>query len=72
MMTEEDEDESPHMDTDKTDEEVQHTGPAFDNNLDNDVADIAIEEDDHVFMSFCPCFEHGVRTSRKCLPRTQS
>jgi hypothetical protein len=26
-MAEEDEDESPHMDTDETDEEVQDTGP---------------------------------------------
>jgi hypothetical protein len=25
-----DEDESPHMDTDETDEEAQDTGPAFD------------------------------------------
>jgi predicted aspartyl protease len=28
VMAEEDEDESPHMDTDKTDEEAQDTGPA--------------------------------------------
>jgi hypothetical protein len=49
-MTEEDEDESPHMDMDETDEEAQDASPAFDDNLDSDVADIAIEEDDHVFM----------------------
>jgi hypothetical protein len=32
-MTEEDEDESPHVDTDKTDEEVQDASPAFDDDL---------------------------------------
>jgi hypothetical protein len=68
-MVEEDEDESPHMDTDETDEEAQDIGPAFDDDLDSDVVDVIIEEDDRVFMtmvsqssSFCPCFEHGVRT----------
>jgi hypothetical protein len=45
-MAEEDEDESPHMDTDETDEEVQDTGPAFDDNLDSEVDDFTIE----VFM----------------------
>jgi hypothetical protein len=50
-MAEEDEDESPHMDTDETDEEVQDTGPAFDNDLDSEVDDFTIEEDDHVFMA---------------------
>jgi hypothetical protein len=45
-MTEEDEDESPHVDMDKTDEEAQDASPAFDDNLDSDVVDIAIEEDD--------------------------
>jgi hypothetical protein len=49
-MVEEDEDESPHMDTDETDEEAQDTGPAFDNNLDSDVVNVTIEEDDRVFM----------------------
>jgi hypothetical protein len=38
------------MDTDKTDEEVQDAGPAFDDDLDSDVIDITIEEDDHIFM----------------------
>jgi hypothetical protein len=45
------EDESPHMDTDETDEEVQDTGPALDDNLDNEVDDFIIEEDDRVFMA---------------------
>jgi hypothetical protein len=48
-MVEEDEDESPHMDTDETDEEAQDTGPAFDDNLDSDIVNIIIEEDDRVF-----------------------
>jgi hypothetical protein len=50
-MTEEDEDESPHMDTDKTDEEAQDTGPALDDDLDSDVVNITVEEDDRVFMT---------------------
>jgi hypothetical protein len=50
MMAEEDKDESPHMDTDKTDEEVQDTGPAFDDDLDSEVDDFTIEEDDCLFM----------------------
>jgi hypothetical protein len=49
-MAEEDEDESPHMNTDKTDEEAQDTGLAFDDDLDSDVVDFTIEEDDRVFM----------------------
>jgi hypothetical protein len=32
-MVEEDEDKSPHMDTDETDEEAQDIGPAFDDDL---------------------------------------
>jgi hypothetical protein len=51
MMTEEDEDESPKMNTDETDEEAQDTGPAFDNNLDIEVNDFTIEEDDCVFIA---------------------
>jgi hypothetical protein len=51
MMAEEDEDESPHMDTDETDEEVWDTGPAFDDDLDSEVDDFTIEEDDHIFMA---------------------
>jgi hypothetical protein len=51
MMAEEDEDESPHMDMDETDEEVQDIGPAFDDDLDSEVDDFTIEEDDRVFMA---------------------
>jgi hypothetical protein len=51
MMTEEDEDESPHVNTDETDEEVQDTGPAFDDDLESEVIDFTIEEDDCVFMA---------------------
>jgi hypothetical protein len=50
-MTEEDEDESPHMDTDKTDEEVQDASLAFDDDLDSEVVDFTIEEDDRVFTA---------------------
>jgi hypothetical protein len=50
-MAEEDEDESPHMDTDETDEEVQDTGPALDDDLDSEVDDFTIKEDDRVFMA---------------------
>jgi hypothetical protein len=50
-MAEEDEDESPHMDTDETDEEAQDTGLAFDDNLDSDIVNVIIEEDDRVFMT---------------------
>jgi hypothetical protein len=49
-MVEEDEDVSPHVNTDETDEEAQDTCPAFDNNLDSEVDDFTIEEDDCVFM----------------------
>jgi hypothetical protein len=50
-MAEDDEDESPHMDMDKTDEEVQDTGPALDDDLDSEVDDSTIEEDDRIFMA---------------------
>jgi hypothetical protein len=50
-MVEEDEDESPHVNTDEIDEEAQDTGPAFDDNLDSEVDDFTIEEDDRVFMA---------------------
>jgi hypothetical protein len=50
-MAEEDEDESPHMDTDETDEEAQDTGPGFDDDLDGEVDDFTIKEDDRVFMA---------------------
>jgi hypothetical protein len=51
MMVEEDEDESPHVNADETDEEVQDTSPAFDDNLDSDNDNITIEEDDCIFMT---------------------
>jgi hypothetical protein len=51
MMVEEDEDESPHVNMDETDEEAQDTCPAFDNDLDSEVNDFTIEEDDCVFMA---------------------
>jgi hypothetical protein len=50
-MVEEDKDESPHVNTDETDEEVQDTGLAFDDDLDSEVDDFTIEEDDRVFMA---------------------
>jgi hypothetical protein len=50
-MAEEDEDESPHMDTDETDEEVQDTGLVLDDDLNSEVDDFTIEEDDRVFMA---------------------
>jgi hypothetical protein len=50
-MVEENEDESPHMDTDETDEEAQDIGPAFDDDLNSDIINVIIEEDDHVFMT---------------------
>jgi hypothetical protein len=50
-MTAEDEDESPHVNTEETDEEAQDLGPAFDNNLDSEVDDFTIKEDDRIFMA---------------------
>jgi hypothetical protein len=49
-MTEEDENESPHVNTDETDQEVQDTCLALDDDLDSEVNDFTIEEDDRVFM----------------------
>jgi hypothetical protein len=49
-MTEEDEDESPQVNMNETDEEVQDTGLAFDDDLDSEVDDFIIEEDDCIFM----------------------
>jgi hypothetical protein len=49
-MAEEDEDESPHVNTEETDEEVQDACLAFDDDLDSEVNDFTIEEDDHIFM----------------------
>jgi hypothetical protein len=50
-MVEEDKDESPHMNTDRTHEEAQDASLAFDDDLDSEVLDVAIEEDDRVFMT---------------------
>jgi hypothetical protein len=50
-MTAEDEDESPHVNTEETDEEAQDLGLAFDNDLDSEVNNFTIKEDDHVFMA---------------------
>jgi hypothetical protein len=65
MIVEEDEDESPHMNVDETDEEAQDIGPAFDDNLDSDVNDITIEEGDCVFMMMVHLVDphHFVRAS---------
>jgi hypothetical protein len=52
MMVEEvDEDESPHMNMNETDEGAQDTSPAFDDDLDGEVDDFTIEEGDCVFMA---------------------
>jgi hypothetical protein len=63
-MVEEDEDESPHVNTDETDEEVQDTCPAFDDDLDSEVNDFTIEEDDRIFMMMVHQVDphHFVRT----------
>jgi hypothetical protein len=50
IVEEVDEDESPYMNTDETDEGAQNTCPAFDNDLDSEVDNFTIEEDDHGFM----------------------
>jgi hypothetical protein len=57
-MTAEDEDESPHVNTEETDEEAQDLCPAFDD-------DFAIEEDDCVFMTMVHQVDphHFVRAS---------
>jgi hypothetical protein len=49
MMVEEDKNESPHVNTDETDEEAQDTCLAIDNDLD-EVNNFTIEEGDHIFM----------------------
>jgi hypothetical protein len=65
MMVEEDEDESPHVNADETDEEAQDTCLALDDNLDSDVDDITIEEGDRVFMTMVHPVDphHFVRAS---------
>jgi hypothetical protein len=50
-MVAEDEDESPQVNMDETDEEAQDTCLAFDDNLDSEVNDFTIEEDDCIFMA---------------------
>jgi hypothetical protein len=64
-LAEEDEDESPHMDMDKTDEEAQDTGPAFDDDFDSEVDDFTIEEDDRICMAMVHLVDphHVVRAS---------
>jgi hypothetical protein len=65
MLAEENEDESPHMDMDETDEEAKDTGLAFDDDLDSEVVDFTIQEDDHVFMAMVHPVDphHFVRAS---------
>jgi hypothetical protein len=64
-MAEEDEDESPHVNTEETDEEAQDMCPAFDDDLDSEVNDFTIEEDDCVFMAMVHLVypHHFVRAS---------
>jgi hypothetical protein len=71
-MAEEDEDESPRVNTEETDEEAQDLCLAFDDDLDSKVNNFIIEENDCIFMvmagrssPFCLCFEHSVRTPSK-------
>jgi hypothetical protein len=64
-MTAEDEDESPQVNTEETDEEAQDLCPAFDDDLDNEVDDFIIEKDDRVFMAMVHLVDphHFVRAS---------
>jgi hypothetical protein len=64
-MVEEDEDESPHVNADETDEEAQDTGLALDDDLDSEVDDFTIEEDDRVFMAMVHPVDphHSIRAS---------
>jgi hypothetical protein len=71
-MVEEDEDESSHVNTDETDEEVQDMCPAFDDDLDSELDNFTIEEDDCVFMAMMyPVnphqFVHASSTVSRCL-----
>jgi hypothetical protein len=65
IVEEVDEDESPHMNTDETDEGAQGTCLAFDDDLDSEVDDFTIQEDDHVFMTMVHPVDphHFVRAS---------
>jgi hypothetical protein len=64
-MVEEDEDKSPHVDMDETDEEVQDTCLAPDDDLNSDVNDVTIKEDDCIFMMILHSVnpQHFVRAS---------
>jgi hypothetical protein len=50
-MAEEDEDGSPHVNMDETDEEVQDTCLVLEDDLDSEVDNFTIEEDDCIFMA---------------------
>jgi hypothetical protein len=65
IVKEVDEDESPHINTDETDEGAQDTCLAFDDDLDSEVDDLTIEEDDRVFMTMVHLVnpQHFVRAS---------
>jgi hypothetical protein len=71
-MVDEDEDKSPHVNADETDEEAQDTCPALDDDLDSEVDDITIEEGDRVFMMMVypvnpQHFVHASSTVSGCL-----
>jgi hypothetical protein len=71
-MVEDDEDESPHVNTDETDEEVQDTCLALDDHLDSEVVDFTIEEGDCVFMTMVHLgnphhFVHALSMVSRCL-----
>jgi hypothetical protein len=72
MLIEEDEDESPHVNMEETNEEAQDMGPAFDDDLDSEVDDFTIEEGGRVFiMMVHPVdphpFVHASSTVSGCL-----
>jgi hypothetical protein len=71
-MVEEDEDESPHVNADETDEGAQDACPAFDDDLDSDVDDVTMEEGDRVFMAMVHpvdphYFVRALSTVSRCL-----
>jgi hypothetical protein len=71
-MTEEDKDESPHVNMEETDEEVQDLCLAFDDDLDSEVNDFTIEEDNHIFRTMVHLvnphhFVHASSTASGCL-----
>jgi hypothetical protein len=68
-MVEEDEDESPHVNMDKADEEAQDMCPALDDDLDSEVDDFIIEENDRVFIVVVHLVNphHFVHASSQCL-----